>query len=103
MTPARPDRPTDGPAADRSPAHPYGHPYGQTHGHLFGDAPQGAGTRLGSVYRFVLVWLTMTLILWFTTRLLGFERGDVAVAVVCLVVSLAAAVGLTAWLRRRGR
>lgn len=77
---------------------------GQQHyGHPYGRAPRSGGGTLSAVYRFVLVWLTMALILWFGTRMLGFERGDVGVAVVSLLVSLAAAVGLTAWLRRRGR
>ncbi|MGM7671108.1 hypothetical protein [Microbacterium sp. A93] len=81
-----------------------GHPSGQQHyGHPYGRAPQGAGKTLGSVYRFILVWLTMALILWFGSRMFGFERGDVVVAVVSLVVSLAAAIGFTAWLRMRGR
>ncbi len=75
---------------------------GQQHyGHPYGRAPQGAGTTLAAVYRFVLVWLTMALILWFGSRMLGFERGDVVVAVVSLVVSLAAAIGVTAWLKNR--
>lgn len=79
-------------------------PSGQQHyGHPYGRAPQGAGKTLGAVYRFVLVWLTMALILWFGSRMFGFERADVGVAVVSLVVSLAAAIGLTTWLRRRGR
>lgn len=77
---------------------------GQQHyGHPYGRAPQGAGSALSAVYRFILVWLVTALILWFGSRMFGFERGDVAVAVVSLVVSLAAAVGITSWLKRRGR
>lgn len=80
-----------------------GRPSSQQHyGHPYGRAPQGAGKTLSAVYRFILVWLTMALILWFGSRMLGFERGEVGVAVVSIVVSLAAAIGLTAWLRRRG-
>lgn len=76
---------------------------GQQHyGHPYGRAPQGAGKTLSAVYRFILVWLTMALILWFGSRMFDVERGNLAVAVVSLVVSLAAAIGLTAWLRRRG-
>ena len=98
MTSDRPDRP-NGQRHGQTP----GRPYDPSYGHPYGRAPQGAGTTLSAVYRFVLVWLTMALILWFGTRLLGIDRGDVVVAVVSLVLSLAATVGLTAWLRRRGR
>lgn len=71
----------------------YGHPYGQ--------APTGGTSALGRVYTFVLIWLTTALIMWFGTRMFGFERGDIGAAVISLVVSLAAAIGITAWLRRR--
>lgn len=93
---------TPEPREDRHPSED-GHPSSQQHyGHPYGRAPQGAGKTLSAVYRFILVWLTMALILWFGSRMLGFERGEVGVAVVSIVVSLAAAIGLTAWLRRRG-
>lgn len=75
----------------------------QSYGHPYGKAPTGGSTPLGRVYSFVLIWLTTALIMWFGTRWLGFERGDVGAAVVSLVVSLAAAIGITAWLRRRDR
>ena len=42
-------------------------------------------------------------IMWFGSRLFGFERGDTGAAVVSLVVSLAAAIAITAWARRRRR
>lgn len=74
----------------------------ESYGHPYGRAPQGGGRTLSAVYRFILVWLTTALILWFGSRMFGFERGDVAVAVVSLVVSLAAAIGITSWLKRRG-
>lgn len=97
---------TPGSDDGRDPADPgrhLGRPSGQQHyGHPYGRAPQGAGTTLSAVYRFILVWLTMALILWFGSRMFGFERGNLGVAVVSLLVSLAAALGLTAWLRRRG-
>lgn len=79
-----------------------------SYGRLYGRAPRpggsgGSGGTLSTVYTFVLVWLTTALIMWFGTRLLGFERGDVGAAVVSLVLSLAAAIGITVWARRRRR
>jgi hypothetical protein len=85
------------------------------YGRLYGRAPSGDPTRGGSgsgggpgrglrtAYTFVLVWATTALIVWFTTVLFGAERGDTGAAVLTLVVSLAAAVAITAWSRRRGR
>ncbi|HRO92663.1 MULTISPECIES: hypothetical protein [Micrococcaceae] len=77
-----------------------------SYGRLYGRAPRtgGAGaSTLSTVYTFVLVWMTTALIMWFGSRLFGFERGDVTVAVVSLACSLAAAIAITAWVRRRRR
>jgi hypothetical protein len=77
-----------------------------SYGRLYGRAPRtgGAGRNtLSTVYTFVLVWTTTALIMWFGSRLFGFERGDVGVAVVSLVCSLAAAIAITVWARRRRR
>jgi uncharacterized membrane protein len=75
------------------------------YGRLYGRAPRvgGSGSTLSTVYTFVLVWVTTALIAWFGSRLFGFERGDVGVAVVSLVASLAAAIAITVWARRRRR
>ncbi|MDI3330721.1 MAG: hypothetical protein QJR09_08295 [Micrococcus sp.] len=78
------------------------------YGRLYGRAPRPggpgrSGAALSTVYTFVLVWVTTALIMWFGSRLLGFERGDIGAAVVSLVVSLAAAIAITAWARRRRR
>jgi hypothetical protein len=74
-----------------------------SYGRLYGRAPRAGGRTLSTVYTFVLVWATTALIMWFGSRLLGFERGDIGAAVVSLVVSLAAAIAITAWARRRRR
>ncbi|WP_313816073.1 hypothetical protein [Citricoccus sp.] len=88
---------------------PDGHDNGQQqYGHPYGRAPRlagsgGSGKHLRTVYTFVIVWLTCAVIMWFGTRLLGFERGDVGAAVVSLVASLAGALAVTVWATRRGR
>lgn len=77
-----------------------------SYGRLYGRAPRtggAGGNTLSAVYTFVLVWCTTALIMWFGSLLLGFERGDVGAAVVSLVCSLAAAIAITAWVRRRRR
>lgn len=74
-----------------------------SYGRLYGRAPRAGGRTLSTVYTFVLVWATTALIMWFGTRLFGFERGDIGAAVVSLVVSLAAAIAITVWARRRRR
>jgi hypothetical protein len=79
-----------------------------SYGRLYGRAPRaggsgGPGSTLSTVYTFVLVWATTALIMWFGSRLFGFERGDIGAAVVSLVVSLVAAIAITAWARRRRR
>lgn len=75
----------------------------QSYGHPYGKAPTGGNTLLGRVYTFLGVWMTTALIMFFGGRMLGFGRGDVGYAVIALVVSLVAALGIVAWLRRRGR
>lgn len=77
------------------------HEQQQNYGHPYGQAPTGGTSPLGRIYTFVLIWLTTALIMWFGTRMFGFERGDIGAAVISLGVSLAAAIGITAWLRRR--
>lgn len=78
----------------------YGHPYGRAP-RLAGSG--GSGKHLRTIYTFVIVWLTCAVIMWFGTRMLGFERGDLGAAVVSLIASLAAAVTVTVWATRRGR
>lgn len=93
------------PSPGPDPRDPQGH-QDYAYGRLYGRAPRtrGAGGRtLSGAYTFVLVWATTALIMWFGTRLLGFERGDIGAAVVSLVVSLAAAIAITAWARSRRR
>lgn len=87
----------------RSPYGSPGQPWAeqQSYGHPYGKAPAGTGSTLSRVYSFLMIWLTTALIMWFSSRLFGFERGDIGAAVVSLVVSLVAAIGITAWLRRR--
>ncbi|MFB9071972.1 hypothetical protein ACFFX0_12455 [Citricoccus parietis] len=86
-----------------------GQEYGQQqYGHPYGRAPRlagsgGSGNLLRTIYTFVIVWLTCAVIMWFGTRMLGFERGDLGAAVVSLIASLAAAVAVTVWATRRGR
>ena len=76
---------------------------GPSYGRLYGRAPRAGGRTLSALYTFVLVWFTTALIMRFGTRLLGFERGHTGAAVVSLVVSLAAAIAITAWVRSRRR
>lgn len=80
------------------------------YGRLYGRAPRsggsggsGGGPGLRTVYTFVLVWATTALIMWYGSRLLGFGRGDIGAAVVSFVVSLIAAIVITAWARNRRR
>lgn len=77
------------------------HEQQQNYGHPYGKAPTAGRSPLGRVYTFLMIWVTTALIMWFATRMFGFERGDIGAALVSLVVSLAAAIGITAWLRRR--
>ncbi|MFC7401254.1 hypothetical protein [Citricoccus sp. GCM10030269] len=75
------------------------------YGRLYGRAPRMGGTKRGSVlstvYTFVLVWLGAAVFMFFGSRLLGIERGDVGAAVVALIASLAAAIAVTVWIRKR--
>lgn len=80
----------------------YGHPYGRAP-RLIGSGGSGGSGLLRTIYTFVIVWLTCAVIMWFGTRMLGFERGDLGAAVVSLIASLAAAVAVTVWATRRGR
>jgi hypothetical protein len=102
MTSNRPD------PDDEVPDLAYGRFYGRAPGgEPAGGSPGRSGGGLGSglrtTYTFVLVWATTALIMWFGTRMFGFERGDVGAATVSLVVSLCAAIAITVWSRRRGR
>ncbi|GAA1129911.1 hypothetical protein [Citricoccus alkalitolerans] len=81
----------------------YGHPYGRAPRLPGSGGSADSGTLLRTVYTFVIVWLTCAVIMWFGTRMLGFERGDLGAAVVSLVVSLAGAIAVTVWATRRGR
>ncbi|NUL45990.1 hypothetical protein F7P69_12415 [Cellulosimicrobium funkei] len=81
----------------------YGHPYGRAPRIPGSGGSRDSGRLLRTTYTFVIVWLTCALIMWYGTRLLGFERGDLGPAVVSLVASLAAAIAVTVWATRRGR
>lgn len=81
----------------------YGHPYGRAPRLPGSGGSVGSGKLLRTIYTFVIVWLTCAVIMWFGTRMLGFERGDLGAAVVSLVVSLAGAIAVTVWATRRGR
>lgn len=96
--------PSPGPDPRDEQGHQQGH-QDYAYGRLYGRAPRagGSGATLSTVYTFILVWFTTALIMWFGTRLFGVERGDLGAAVVSLVVSLAAAIAITSWARRRRR
>lgn len=75
-------------------------------GRLYGRAPRTGGGNdqwVRTTYTFVLVWFVCALIMWYGSRMFGFERGDIGAAVVSLVVSLVAAVIIVTAVRRRRR
>lgn len=62
-----------------------------------------AGPGLRTAYTFMLVWVVCALIGVFTTRLLGFQRGEYSVGMVVALLGLSclASVLITSGVRRR--